>query len=629
MLRMPVRRTRCLVFRRDGSRSAGRIEAAGETRHRRQAAQHPTGESRDDSGRPRVAGAVVLDLANRNASTADARPALQRRRGRRAGDRPLHQAPVPRARHGRRGGGRTLVHGGDRTVGAAGRGGRLERRHPGSRRRPAPERRHRDPRACGRGNHPCCASRQRRCLTTTRRQRVGDGRARRARARLLAARPRTGAPTGPYARPRLDRRRRIRRRGRAAVRGALAICRGRDRSGRSGRYRWPRETAARDRRGRRALALPCARRDRVSSRRGAVRTRAGAPITRDTARRSRNPVRGRRAGAAHRPRRRGGDAHDSRPARPWHSGGRYGGAARSRAVHAPRARHRVTHRLARRERRKRLSDARQRVSRRPRRKRLGVPAHAHRRRRAVRARRARSPRPGAAARAAAEAGFPCTADAAPRLAIRRAPRLARVARRRIPDRRLAATSAVLGDRHQPAVRRARPARHCAGTRLARRAQADRTSARDDARGAARRLHGRTDGAHRRRRGRRARPAVGAALPAPVALRLDMAARSHPILGARRDLPHGACSARWWASSYWRTRSAWARRKPTLFVLGLVTVGYVPVTTALVWLTWGAVAGQLATLAAGRYVPYPKAPSLPLAGPARIVVGRALRYGRRR
>jgi Peptidase family M28 len=68
---------------------------------------------------------------------------------------------------------------------------------------------------------------------------------------------------------------------------------------------------------------------------------------------------------------------------------------------------------------------------------------------------------------------------------------------------------------------------------------------------------------------------------------------------------------------------------TLFVLGLVTVGYVPVTTALVWLTWGAVAGQLAMLAAGRYVPYDRGAEPPARGPVRIAVGRALRYGRRR
>jgi hypothetical protein len=65
----------------------------------------------------------------------------------------------------------------------------------------------------------------------------------------------------------------------------------------------------------------------------------------------------------------------------------------------------------------------------------------------------------------------------------------------------------------------------------------------------------------------------------------------------------------------------------LFVLGLVTVGYVPVTTALVWLTWGAVAGQLAALAVGRYIPYARGAEPPARGPVRTVARRALGYGR--
>ena len=67
----------------------------------------------------------------------------------------------------------------------------------------------------------------------------------------------------------------------------------------------------------------------------------------------------------------------------------------------------------------------------------------------------------------------------------------------------------------------------------------------------------------------------------------------------------------------------------LFVLGLVTVGYVPVATALLWLVWGAIAAQLATLAVGRYVPYARGAEPPGPGPVRVVFGRALRYGRRR
>jgi hypothetical protein len=77
----------------------------------------------------------------------------------------------------------------------------------------------------------------------------------------------------------------------------------------------------------------------------------------------------------------------------------------------------------------------------------------------------------------------------------------------------------------------------------------------------------------------------------------------------------------------------------LFVLGLVTVGYVPVASAVLWLAWGAVAAQLAALAFGRYVPYARGAEPPAPGPVRIAVTRAAgrararssreRYGRRR
>jgi hypothetical protein len=59
----------------------------------------------------------------------------------------------------------------------------------------------------------------------------------------------------------------------------------------------------------------------------------------------------------------------------------------------------------------------------------------------------------------------------------------------------------------------------------------------------------------------------------------------------------------------------------LFVLGLVTVGYVPAVSGLLWLGWGAVAAQLAALAAGRYVPYARGDEPPAPGPVRIGVGR--------
>jgi Peptidase family M28 len=67
----------------------------------------------------------------------------------------------------------------------------------------------------------------------------------------------------------------------------------------------------------------------------------------------------------------------------------------------------------------------------------------------------------------------------------------------------------------------------------------------------------------------------------------------------------------------------------LFVLGLVTVGYVSLTSAVLCLAWGAVAGQLAALAFGRYVPYARGAEPPAPGPVRIGLGRAMGYGRRR
>ncbi len=67
----------------------------------------------------------------------------------------------------------------------------------------------------------------------------------------------------------------------------------------------------------------------------------------------------------------------------------------------------------------------------------------------------------------------------------------------------------------------------------------------------------------------------------------------------------------------------------LFILGLVTVGYVSLTSALLCLAWGAVAGQLAALAFGRYVPYARGAEPPAPGPVRSGLGRVVRYGRRR
>ena len=59
-----------------------------------------------------------------------------------------------------------------------------------------------------------------------------------------------------------------------------------------------------------------------------------------------------------------------------------------------------------------------------------------------------------------------------------------------------------------------------------------------------------------------------------------------------------------------------------YVLELTAIGYVPVPFVLLFLGWLAVAGQLLTLTAGRYAPYPSAEERPPRGPVR----RLLRAG---
>jgi len=58
----------------------------------------------------------------------------------------------------------------------------------------------------------------------------------------------------------------------------------------------------------------------------------------------------------------------------------------------------------------------------------------------------------------------------------------------------------------------------------------------------------------------------------------------------------------------------------LYAIGLVTVGYIPLGTALLFLVWAAAAAQVAALAFGRYGPYAGGAEPPPPGPLR----RALR-----
>jgi hypothetical protein len=59
----------------------------------------------------------------------------------------------------------------------------------------------------------------------------------------------------------------------------------------------------------------------------------------------------------------------------------------------------------------------------------------------------------------------------------------------------------------------------------------------------------------------------------------------------------------------------------LYVVGLVTVGYLAPVSAALFLAWGAAAGQVGALAAGRYGPYAGGASPPPPGPLRRLVRR--------
>lgn len=67
----------------------------------------------------------------------------------------------------------------------------------------------------------------------------------------------------------------------------------------------------------------------------------------------------------------------------------------------------------------------------------------------------------------------------------------------------------------------------------------------------------------------------------------------------------------------------------LYVLGLVTVGYVSSVTVVLWLAWAAVASQFGALAFGRYVPYLHGAEPASPGPVRGALRGLGRYGRRR
>ena len=67
----------------------------------------------------------------------------------------------------------------------------------------------------------------------------------------------------------------------------------------------------------------------------------------------------------------------------------------------------------------------------------------------------------------------------------------------------------------------------------------------------------------------------------------------------------------------------------LYVLGLVTVGYVPLSSVLLAIAWLAAAAQLAALAFGRYAPYAAGVEPPPAGPVRNALAELRRRSARR
>ena len=95
------------------------------------------------------------------------------------------------------------------------------------------------------------------------------------------------------------------------------------------------------------------------------------------------------------------------------------------------------------------------------------------------------------------------------------------------------------------------------------------------------------------------------------------------------------SARYWASSSSPTGSRSRSEARALYLVGLVTVGYVPLGTVLLAVAWLGAAAQLGALAFGRYAPYAGGAERPPEGSSRGSVAtvarreRARRYARAR
>ena len=231
--------------------------------------------------------------------------------------------------------------------------------------------------------------------------------------------------------------------------------------------------------------------------------------------------------------------------------------------------------------------------------------------RAIRARRPRPAGEGEAARPAARPGDSRPAVAPLPVAVRRSPRVDRRCRGCLPDRGRASATADLVVRHGLASLRARRTRRClrrsAGSLSVARSCHLRPTPSSDSPATRPRSRG-----SRRRRGGGAPETLRARLRPAIALRLAVASASPTLLVSHRRLSSPGCSALCWSLAA-RPRVGLGPADTALYVVGLVTVGYLPLSNVLLAIAWLAAAAQLAALAFGRYAPYAGGVEPPPAG----------------
>ena len=300
--------------------------------------------------------------------------------------------------------------------------------------------------------------------------------------------------------------------------------------------------------------------------------------------------------------------------------GRPGDAALDRPARRHGPCDRGPRRLDRRERRRCVPHAGQRLPARPRRERLGSAPDAPGRRGAVRAGSARPARPNAPAPAPARAGCARAPYPDPVLALRGPPPLARRRRRDPPDRCRASAPDLRVRRDRLAGRRARPRRHRARHRVASASPAPDVCGTGNGRGAPRRLLDRARLARGRRVRHRGREAVRARLRAPVPVRLALASASHTVLGTRGALRGRSPRAARWSRHPLVTARPRARGHRRSTSSGSRPSATSRSASVLLALAWAAAAGQLGALAFGRYAPYAGGAEPPPAGLVRNAIG---------